>query len=92
MKYGLFPNRLFVGNLVNDEIDRQFLIDSCEELHSLIIGKTKLIYSFPLMKLINIHTAIDNIPNYIIVMTLEKYNEKGKQYMLAMYSERPLKP
>jgi hypothetical protein len=43
------------------------------------------------MKDINIHTAIDNIPNYIIIMTLEKCDEKGKPYMLAMYSERPLK-
>jgi hypothetical protein len=43
------------------------------------------------MKGINIHTAIDNIPNYIIIMTLEKCDNKGKPYMLAMYSERPLK-
>jgi hypothetical protein len=29
MKYGLFPNRLFVGDAVTDEIDRQFIIDNC---------------------------------------------------------------
>jgi hypothetical protein len=72
MKYGQFPNRLFIGDLVDDEVDRQFIIDNCEKLHNRKIGKTKLIYSFPIMKQINIHTAIDNNPNYIIVMTLEK--------------------
>jgi hypothetical protein len=43
------------------------------------------------MKTINIHKVIDNIPNYIIIMTLKKCDEKGKPYMIAMYSERALK-
>jgi hypothetical protein len=91
MKYGQFPNRFFIGDLIEDEVDRQFIIDNCEQLHNQKISKTKLIYSFPLMKTINIHTAIDNSPNYILIMTLENCDENGKPYMLAMYSERPLK-
>jgi hypothetical protein len=42
------------------------------------------------MKQINPHIFIDGVPNYIIIMTLEKRNELGKPFMLAMYSENPL--
>jgi hypothetical protein len=34
------------------------------------IAKTKLLYIFPSMKLLNPHAHIDGIPNYVIIMTL----------------------
>jgi hypothetical protein len=43
------------------------------------------------MKLINPHIIIDGVPNYIVIMTLNKRGERGKPFMLAMYSEWPLK-
>jgi hypothetical protein len=44
------------------------------------------------MNLINPHIKIDNIPNYIVIVTLDNKDENKKPYMMAMYSEKPLKP
>jgi hypothetical protein len=91
-KYALFPNRLFVGEVIEDEQHRQFVIDSIELLYNpkQKIRKTKLLYSFPMMKVQNPHKHIDNIQNYVIIIELEKHNDKGNPYVLAMHSERPL--
>lgn len=43
------------------------------------------------MKAFNPHIFIDDVPNYIVIMTLENRDEEGRPYMLAMYSERALK-
>jgi hypothetical protein len=59
--------------------------------HGKNIIKTKLIYAFPSMKLLNPHAHIDGIPNYIIIMTLSNFEKSGKPYMLAMYSAKSLK-
>jgi hypothetical protein len=42
------------------------------------------------MKKINPHAKIDDIDNYIVIITLNNKDSKGKPYMMAMYSERPL--
>jgi hypothetical protein len=52
--------------------------------------KTKLLYSFQLMRGIDLHSKIDGVSNYIIIMEAERRDERGKPYLLAMYSERPL--
>jgi hypothetical protein len=43
------------------------------------------------MKLLNPHKHIDGKPNYVVIMTLMNCDERGKPYMLAMYSEKALK-
>lgn len=43
------------------------------------------------MEVQNIHSSIDDVPNYIFVIQLQKCNDRGKPYMIAMYSERALK-
>jgi hypothetical protein len=43
------------------------------------------------MKIINPHVCIDNEPNYAIIMSLGNRDEKGKNFLLAMYSEKALK-
>jgi hypothetical protein len=74
------------------ERDRQFIIDEIEKLHpKTAIIKTKLLYSFPAMKLLNPHIHIDNIPNYVVILTVQNTDNDNKPYMLAMYSERALK-
>jgi hypothetical protein len=91
--YGKFPNRFFIGEIISFEADRQFIIDTVEQLHSVNkrkIGSTKLLYSLSLMKVQNPHLHIDNVPNYIIIITLEKCDEKGNPYLLALHSERAL--
>lgn len=42
------------------------------------------------MKDINPHLCIDEIPNYIIIMKLDNKNKRGENYLVSMYSERPL--
>jgi hypothetical protein len=54
------------------------------------IGRTKLLYTFPSMKLLNPHAHIDGLPNYVIIMTLTNKDEEGKPYMLMMYAEKAL--
>jgi hypothetical protein len=45
---GRFPNRLLVGNIIEDEYDRQFIIDQLGLSHpNREIAKTKLLYMFP---------------------------------------------
>lgn len=44
------------------------------------------------MDSLNPHCYIDGKANYVVIMTLKNVNEEGKPYVLAMYSERPLKP
>jgi hypothetical protein len=72
LKYGMFPNRLFIGEILEDELDRQFIIDKVEALYypKQQIVKTKLLYTFPVMKIQNPHVHVDNVPNYIVIMTL----------------------
>jgi hypothetical protein len=41
------------------------------------------------MKVQNTHQCIDDFPNFIIIMSLEKQDDNGKPYMLALHSERP---
>jgi hypothetical protein len=38
------------------------------------------------MKIQNPHKHVDDVDNYIIIMTLENCDKTGKPYMLAMYS------
>jgi hypothetical protein len=38
------------------------------------------------MRILNPHTHIDNIPHYIIIMTLQNRDERGRPYTIAMYS------
>jgi hypothetical protein len=38
------------------------------------------------MKVQNPHILVDNVDNYIVIMTLKKCDGTGKPYMLAMYS------
>jgi hypothetical protein len=92
LQYGLFPNRFLVGDILQDEFDRMFIIDCIKGCHpNRKINRTKLLYSFPLMKIINPHMNIDNEPNYVVVMSLSQRDSKGKPYLLAMYSEKALK-
>jgi hypothetical protein len=43
------------------------------------------------MKTLNPHVHIDDIPNYLIILTVQNKSKKNKPYMMAMYSERALK-
>jgi hypothetical protein len=56
------------------------------------IKKTKLLYVFTSMKLLNPHVHIDGKPNYVVIMTLVNCDFRGNPYMLVMYSEKALKP
>jgi hypothetical protein len=72
-------------------MDRQFIINQIQNLHpKKKIIKTKLIYAFSSMKLLNPHKHIDNTPNYAIIITLQQKDNNEKPYMLAMYSEKAL--
>lgn len=42
------------------------------------------------MKDMNPHLSVDKNPHYIIIMKLEQKNKFGQNYILALYSERPL--
>jgi hypothetical protein len=80
-----------VGEQIKNEDDRQFIIDTIENLYDRQkIVDTKLLYRFPLMKIINPHVKIDNEPKYIIIATFVNRNEKNEPYMIAMYSEKEL--
>lgn len=89
LQYGLYPNRLFVGEVLVDEEDRMFIIDTITGCYAnKKIRQTRLIYSFPLMAVLNPHVTIDGVPNYVVIMTLCARCPKGKPYMIAMYSEK----
>jgi hypothetical protein len=88
---GGFPNRLFVQDVVEDEADRDFIINAIEEQHpQRRVIHTKLLYSYSLMRLLNPHPFIDNRENFIVILTFARHTLEGKPYMIAMYSERPL--
>jgi hypothetical protein len=88
LKYGHLPNRFFVGDIVEDELDRQFIVDNVQKLNPYHpILRTKLIYSYSLLNGFSIHKCIDNVPNYVIILTIKECDATGKPYMLAMYSE-----
>jgi hypothetical protein len=71
-----FPNRLFIGEVFEDDVQRQFIISNVEKLNeNRKIGKTKLLNAFPSMKLLNPHAHIDGIPNYVIIMTVTNSND-----------------
>jgi hypothetical protein len=44
------------------------------------------------MKYLNIHNHLDNIPNYIFIITIINKDKYGKPYLLALYSAIPLDP
>lgn len=53
--------------------------------------KTKFLFSYPLMSAVNPHQILDDVvPNYIIIIKMKSKNEKGQNYLMALYSERPL--
>jgi hypothetical protein len=71
LKYGNYPNRFFVGEVIRDEIDRQFIIDEILKVEkNKKIVKTKLIYSFHSMALLNPHAHIIGVPHYVMIVTL----------------------
>ena len=38
----------------------------------------------------NPHSKVDGYPNYIAILKLKNKTKNGKNYLMAMYSERPL--
>jgi hypothetical protein len=85
------PNRFFVGELFQDEADRDFLIQTIlEQYPKQRIVRTKHLYLFPLMHVLHPHRTIDGNDNFVVIVTFQSCNAEGKNYMMAMYSERPL--
>lgn len=44
------------------------------------------------MKDINPHVCIDGVPNYVIIIRSARLTKDEKNFVLALYSERPLAP
>lgn len=42
------------------------------------------------MKDVNPHISVDGVPCYILILKMQNKNEKGKNYLIAMHSEKEL--
>lgn len=42
------------------------------------------------MRDLNPHSRVDSVPNYVIVIRSSRLTKEGRNYILALHSERPL--
>ena len=91
LKQSGIVSKFFVGEVIEDEIDCKFIIDEVSKLYPYrTIKRTKLLFAFPLLKDVNPHITVDGVPFYILIVKMHNRNDKGKNYVIAMYSEKEL--